>query len=110
MPTGNDILVKTAFNLALVLDDGQVTGEESGLPARGTPLRVVVRWQPDILMDPDRWVEVDASQLVANRVVDRVYPPCPTSTPVAISMSSPCATRPVTSSRKNVLCSAIASR
>ena len=70
-------MVKTAFLLALALEDGQVTSEESGIPARGTPLRVVVRWQPDMLMFPDRWVEVDASQLIFNRGFQRGYPPLP---------------------------------
>ena len=26
-----------------------------------------VRWQPDVLMEPDSWVEIDASQLIFNR-------------------------------------------
>lgn len=76
-PTGNAQLVKTAFLLALELEDGQVTDEESGLPARGTPVRVVVRWQPDVFLEPDRWVEVDASQLVRNRGTSEPFPPLP---------------------------------
>ena len=77
IPTGNAELVKTAFLLALALEDGQVTQEESGVPACGTPLRVVVRWQPDVLMEPDSWVEIDASQLIFNRGFERGYPPLP---------------------------------
>lgn len=76
-PTGNAQLVKTAFLLALELDDGQVTQEESGIPARGTPVRVLARWQPDPLLDPDAWVEIDASQLVRNRATGQPYPPLP---------------------------------
>jgi hypothetical protein len=76
-PTGNAELLKTAFLLALALEDGQVADEERGVPARGTPLRVVVRWQPDVLMFPDRWVEVDASELVFNRGFNRGYPALP---------------------------------
>jgi hypothetical protein len=77
LKTGNGEVVKTAFIAALDLTDGQVSEEESGFPARGTPLRVMVRWQPDVVLDPDRWVEINASVLVRDRDTDRAYPPLP---------------------------------
>jgi hypothetical protein len=68
-------VVKAAFIAGLGLADGVPAPESSGMPARGTPLRVVAQWQ-----DPDHagaWLAVDASCLVRDRVNDQPYPPLP---------------------------------
>ncbi len=68
-------VVAAVFKAYLGLSDGVNSPEDSGLPARGTPLRVTVRWQ-----DPDKpgsWLSVDASCLVRDRVNDKPYPPLP---------------------------------
>lgn len=68
-------LVKAAFIAALGVADGASPMQGVRQPARGTPLRVVARWQdPD---QPDRALEVDASCLVRDRLIDRPYPPLP---------------------------------
>ncbi|MHC5068647.1 MAG: YdjY domain-containing protein [Planctomycetota bacterium] len=76
--TGNGQVVKAALIAALDLHDGVVCGgEDSGIPARGTPLAVTVQWQPDRLLTPDRWVSLPASCLVRDRGSDRAYPALP---------------------------------
>ncbi|TVR11807.1 MAG: hypothetical protein EA401_10320 [Planctomycetota bacterium] len=77
IPTTNAQMVKSAFILALDLEDGVGSYEDSGIPVRGTPVQMLIRWQPDRLLDPDRWVEVDASQMVRSRGTDHAYPPVP---------------------------------
>ena len=62
-------LVKAACIAALGLGDGQPTDEGSGLPARGTPVMLTMRWQSD-----GATVMVAASSLVRDRVIDRPYP------------------------------------
>lgn len=62
-------LVKAACIAALGLVDGQPTDEGSGLPARGQPVSVTIRWQ-----DGGKTVAIPASQLVRDRVVDRPFP------------------------------------
>jgi hypothetical protein len=68
-------VVKTAFIAALGFSDGVAAPENGGLPARGTPVRVVVQWQS--LDQPGQWLAVDASCLIRDRVPDRPYPPLP---------------------------------
>lgn len=64
-----------AFIAVLDLSDGFGSPEDSGLPARGTPLRVTMRWaDPD---KPGSWLSTDASCLVRDRVNDKPYPPLP---------------------------------
>jgi hypothetical protein len=68
-------MVNAAFIAALGLHNGVGSPEDSGLPARGTPLRMVVRWaDPD---KPTSWWSVDGSCLVRDRVNDKAYPPLP---------------------------------
>lgn len=76
LDTGAAELVKAACIAALGVADG-LAPPTQGMhqPARGTPLRVMVRWQD--ADRPDRQVEVDASCLVRDRLVDRAYPPLP---------------------------------
>jgi hypothetical protein len=62
-------LVKAACIAALGLGDGQPTDEGSGLPARGTPVALSVRWQSE-----GATVTIAASSLVRDRVIDRPYP------------------------------------
>ena len=66
-------LVKAAHIAALGLTDGQPASEMSGIPARGTPVTLTVRWQNAT----KQWVEVPASSLVRDRVVDLPYPALP---------------------------------
>ncbi|MFM2089585.1 MAG: hypothetical protein RLZZ127_74 [Planctomycetota bacterium] len=66
-------VVKAGVLAALGPQDGQTTAEGSGVPARGTPMRVRVHWQED----DGTWRSADASTLVRDRVVDRPYPPLP---------------------------------
>jgi hypothetical protein len=73
-------VVKAAFLTFLgtavgPISDGVGSPEDSGLPARGTPLSVTMRWE-----DPDKpgsWLSTDASCLVRDRVNDKPYPPLP---------------------------------
>ncbi len=66
--------VKFACIRALGLEsDGMPTAEGSGVPARGTPVRLRLAWK-----DEDGKTRiVDASCLVRDRVMDRAYPPLP---------------------------------
>jgi hypothetical protein len=77
----NGQLVKAAFLTFIGLPDGRPLSdgvgspEDSGLPARGTPLSMTMRWS-----DPDKpgsWLSTDASCLVRDRVNDKSYPPLP---------------------------------
>ncbi|MBA3685748.1 MAG: hypothetical protein H0W72_10985 [Planctomycetes bacterium] len=75
LATGNGQLVKFAVISILGVDDGVGSPESSGLPARGTPLRLTAQWPaPD---GAGEWVEADASCLVRDRRIDRPYPPLP---------------------------------
>ncbi len=68
-------MVKAAFIASFGLSDGVGSPEDSGLPARGTPMRVTMRWaDPD---KPTSWWAVDASSLVRDRVNDKAYPALP---------------------------------
>ena len=77
--TANDPLaIRTAFVGFLGLQrDGQPAPQDRGLPARGWPVSVTARWQPDAQLDPDKWVETPLSSLVRNRLTDKVYPALP---------------------------------
>lgn len=66
-------LVKAAHIAALGLSDGQPTSEMSGNPARGTPVTLTVRWQNA----DKKWVELPASSMVRDRIVDLPYPALP---------------------------------
>jgi len=73
LDTGNGQLVKFALVAAFGLVDGIGSNEGSGLPARGTPMRLLVQWRDD---DGD-WKEADASCLVRDRDMDQPYPALP---------------------------------
>ncbi len=62
-------LVKAACIAALGLADGVPVDEGSGLPARGQPVSLAIRWQDGV-----KTVTVPASQLVRDRVVDQPFP------------------------------------
>ncbi len=66
-------LVKAASIAALGLGDGQPADESSGVPARGTPVSLTVRWQNAA----KEWLEIPASSLVRDRIVDQPYPALP---------------------------------
>lgn len=65
-------LVKAACIAALGLADGQPAEETSGIPARGTPVTLTLRWQ-----GAAGEVQVAASSLVRDREVDQPYPALP---------------------------------
>ena len=68
-------LVNAAFKAALGLSDGVPAPESTGVPARGTPLRVVIEWQdPD---QPTRRLAIDVSCLVRDRTTDKGQPALP---------------------------------
>lgn len=70
--------LKTALiALADLPEDGMPSPEASGLPPRGEPVRLRLRWQPEPLLDPERLVEMDLSRLVRNRELDVAYPALP---------------------------------
>jgi hypothetical protein len=73
LQTTNGRLVKAAVMVALGLPDGVPAPEGSGLPARGTPVRVRAQWKDDA----GEWRSIDASCLVRDRIVDKGYPPLP---------------------------------
>jgi hypothetical protein len=64
--------LKFACISALGLKDGTVANEFSGVPARGTPVRMRLYWHDD-----DAWKCIDASCLIRDRDMDRGYPPLP---------------------------------
>jgi len=66
-------LVKAASIAALGLTDGQPASEMSGIPARGTPVTLTVRWQNAA----KQWLELPASSMVRDRIVDLPYPALP---------------------------------
>lgn len=75
---GKGALIKSLFIANFNLTkDGVVCPQDSGLPARGYPVRVVMRWRPDPVLEPDAWVERDVSTLVRDRASGRPYPPLP---------------------------------
>ncbi len=70
----NGQLIKAGLIAGLGLSvDGVGGGEGTGLPARGTPVRLRVEWADDT----GGWQSIDASSLIRDRVVDRAYPPLP---------------------------------
>ena len=75
---GKGALIKSLFiaNFNLT-NDGMVSPQDSGLPARGYPVRVVMRWRPDPVLEPNAWVERDMSTLVRDRAAGQPYPPLP---------------------------------
>lgn len=73
LDAGMGQLVKAVMIQTLGLADGMGSDEQSGLPARGTPVRVELHWKDEA----GTWVGVDASCLVRDRVVDRPYPALP---------------------------------
>ena len=77
LDSGNGALIKSLFIAHLHMQDGGVSPQDSGLPARGYPIRVVLRWQPDAVLEPDQWVERDVSTMVRDRVSGQAYPPLP---------------------------------
>ena len=69
------LAIRTAFVGFLGLQrDGQPAQQDSGLPARGWPISITARWQPDAQLEPDTWVETPLSSLVRNRLTNSVYP------------------------------------
>jgi hypothetical protein len=64
--------LKFACISALALKDGTGANEFSGVPARGTPVRMRIYWHDD-----DTWKCIDASCLIRDRDMDRGYPPLP---------------------------------
>jgi hypothetical protein len=73
--TGNGQLVKFAVIRVLGFDDGVGAPESSGIPARGFPVRLQLRFpDPD---DSAQQVIVDVSSLVRDRTIDHAYPPLP---------------------------------
>ncbi len=77
LTTGNGELVKAACIAGLQLPDGVGAPEGVGLPPRGTPVRVHIRWQPDRLLRPGDWLEADMSTFVRDRLIDKPMPPLP---------------------------------
>ena len=75
---GKGALIKSLFiaNFNLT-NDGVVCPQDSGLPARGYPVRAVMRWRPDPVLEPNVWVERDMSTMVRDRASGRPYPPLP---------------------------------
>ncbi|NRA38128.1 MAG: hypothetical protein HRU15_08320, partial [Planctomycetes bacterium] len=74
----NGELIKSMFIAHLhLLEDGQSAREESGVPARGFPLRVLMRWRPDPVLEPDNWVQRDISTMVRDRSTSRALPAVP---------------------------------
>jgi hypothetical protein len=72
------VALKTAFVGFLGLEqDGVPPTEASAIPARGFPLSLHLRWQPDAQLEPDSWLETDISTMVRDRVTDRPFPPLP---------------------------------
>ncbi len=66
-------VVKAAGIAALGLGDGRPAEENSGVPARGTPVRLTVLWR-----DVDGgWHWCDAANLVRDRSTDQPYPALP---------------------------------
>lgn len=74
---GNGALIKSLFIAHLDAADGVGSPQDSGLPARGYPIRVVLRWRPDPVMEKDVWVERDMSTLVRDRISGAAFPPLP---------------------------------
>ncbi len=66
--------IKYACIVALKLSDGMTTNQDSGVPARGTPVRLRVYWHDE---DEGAWKVIDASCLVRDRDMDKAYPPLP---------------------------------
>jgi len=64
--------LKFACISALGLKDGTPAVEFTGLPARGTPVRMRIYWHDD-----EQWKSIDASCLIRDRDMDRGYPPLP---------------------------------
>lgn len=74
LDTTHGQLIKAACIEALGLtQDGQPADEGGGIPARGTPVRLEVRWTGE----DGKAVAIDASSLVRDRVTDRPYPALP---------------------------------
>lgn len=70
--------IAAGFLAALDLpEQGQGPPEFSAIPARGWPVQLRLFWQPDLLLEPDRWVWAHASTLVRDRDADRAYPALP---------------------------------
>ena len=75
---GKGALIKSLFIANLNLTkDGVVSPQDSGLPARGFPVRAVMRWRPDAVLEPDTWVERDLSTMVRDRASGHPFPPLP---------------------------------
>jgi hypothetical protein len=74
LDTTHGQLVKAACIEALGLTrDGEPSDENSGLPARGTPVRLEVGW-----IDEDgKPQRIAASCLIRDRITDKAYPPLP---------------------------------
>jgi len=73
LDTNQGQLVKAACIEVMGLPDGVGAIEGSGLPARGVPVRLTVRWQDD----QGRELVIDASSLVRDRISDQAYPALP---------------------------------
>ena len=74
LDTTHGQLIKAACIEALGLEhDGQPAEEGSGFPARGTPVRLEIRWTGEDGIA----VGIDASSMVRDRITDRPYPALP---------------------------------
>jgi len=66
-------VVKAAMLAAFGAADGRPAGENSAIPARGTPMRLTLLWKDE----DGAWRWIDAASLVRDRRTDRPFPPLP---------------------------------
>lgn len=66
-------VVKAAVLAAFALPDGKPAAENSGIPARGTPMRLAVLWRDE----DGAWRQADAATLIRDRTLDRAFPALP---------------------------------
>lgn len=66
-------VVKAAVLAAFGLPDGRPAEEGSGVPARGTPMRLTALWRDE----DGAWLQADAATLVRDRTADRAFPALP---------------------------------
>ena len=72
--TGTDgAVIKGAVLAAFGSADGKPAGENSGIPARGVPMRLQIVWKDE----DNTWHWVDAANLVRDRKTDHAFPNLP---------------------------------